>query len=135
MVGLANRIHAIINNSNFDVADVRLILQGRKIGNPSQQTQEIPITLIQGVGKCLREGKSIKQTSRDMKVSVDLVEGIEDYLGIRSQYRSKQIDDAVIAAREGVSVRNFAKQLDIPRTTAHRLLVRGTEILKELGEI
>ena len=112
-----------------------MILQGRKLSDPSQLTNEVSITIIQGIGKCLREGKSLRQTAKDMKVSYDTVESIERYLGIRSKLKLKLIDDAVIAVREGYSIRKFADQSKVSRSTAQRLLNRGVAILKELGEI
>lgn len=132
---LTQRVHATINNTNFEVSDIRLILQGRKLSDPSQLTNEVSITIIQGIGKCLREGKSLRQTAKDMKVSYDTVESIERYLGIRSKLKLKLIDDAVIAVREGYSIRKFADQSKVSRSTAQRLLNRGVAILKELGEI
>lgn len=132
---LALRIHGVMNNNNFTVEDLRIILQGRKLSDPSRHTNEVPINVIQGIGKCLKEGLSLRATAREMRVSYDTVEAIEKYIGLRSAVRSKQVDAAVEAAREGQSIRTFASTLDVSRSKAQRLLEEGRVILKELGEI
>jgi hypothetical protein len=132
---LTHRIHALVNNKQFEVDDIRLILQGRRLNDPSKITNEIPLTIIQGIGKCLREGKSLRTTARENRVSYDTVESIERYLGLRSARESKLIDLAVDAVRDKTSVRNFAKQVNVSRSKAHRLLIKGSDVLKELGEI
>ncbi len=132
---LTHRIHGLVNNKNFDVDDIRTILQGRRLNDTSKITNEIPLPVIQGIGKCLKEGKSLRLTAREMRVSYDTVESIEKYLGVRSAQKMKLVDQAVDAAREGTSIRNFAKQVNVSRSKAHRLLIQGTSVLKELGEI
>jgi len=132
---LALRIHAVMNNPNFPVEDLRIILQGRKLSDPSRFTNEVPVKVIQGIGKCLKEGISLRSTAREMRVSYDTVEAIEKYIGLRSAVRLKQVDAAVEAARDGVSIRVFAGQLGVSRSKAHRLLEQGRNILQELGEI
>ena len=132
---LALRIHGVMNNSNFPVEDLRLILQGRKLSDPSRHTNEVPINVIQGIGKCLKEGMSLRATAREMRVSYDTVEAIEKFIGLRSAVRSKQVDAAVEAAREGLSIRTFARQIGVSRSKADRLLAEGRNILRELGEV
>lgn len=132
---LTHRIHGLINNKQFDVDDIRAILQGRKLNDTSKTTNELPLGIIQGIGKCLKEGKSLRTTAKEMRVSYDSVESIERYLGVRSAQKLKLIDQAVDAVRDGVSIRNFAKQVNVSRSKAHRLLIKGADVLKELGEI
>ena len=132
---LTHKIHGLVNNKQFDVDDIRAILQGRKLNDTSKVTNELPLGIVQGIGKCLKEGKSLRQTSKEMRVSYDSVEAIERYLGIRSAQKLMLIDQAVDAVRDGISIRNFAKQVNVSRSKAHRLLLKGADILKELGEI
>lgn len=134
IIDLSIRIHSLLNNRNLDLEDIRLILTGRKLSDPSKKTREVPITIIQGIGKCLRDGMNIKATAEEMKVSYDTVEAIEDYVGIRSAYKQKQLDTAIILAREGITVRKLASHLNMTRSSAHRLLQQANQILQELGE-
>lgn len=132
---LSNRIHGLINNDNLPLEDLRIILDGRKLSDPSKKTREIPVSIIQGIGKCLRDGMTVKATAEAMKVSYDTVEAIEKYIGIRYAFKQRQLDETVILARENISVRKLALHLDVSRSTAHRLLLQANQILKELGEI
>jgi len=132
---LSFRVHGLINNSNMTLEDIRLILDGRKLSDPSKKTREISVAIIQGIGKCLKDGMSLKATAEAMKVSYDTVEAIENYIGIRSAFKQNQLDDAITLARENISVRKLAKHLNISRSTAHRLLIQANEVLKELGEL
>lgn len=131
---LTQRIHGLLNNQHFDVDDLRLVLQGRRLNDPSKVTNEVPLTIIQGIGRCLRDGMSLRSTAREMRVSYDTVENIERFLGIRSARENRILDAAVNAARDGLSIRVFARQEGLSRGRAHRLLAQGHSVLKELGE-
>jgi len=132
---LTHRIHAVLNNKHFDVDDLRLVLQGRRLNDPSRVTNEVPLTIVQGIGRCLRDGMSLRSTAREMRVSYDTVEAIEKFLGIRAARESKLMDSAVDAVRDGVSIRVFASQAGVSRGKAHRMLTKGQSVLKELGEM
>jgi transposase-like protein len=132
---LSDRIHAMINNRNFDISDIKLILNGRKLNDPSATTKEVPLPIIQGIGRCLRDGMSIRSTARDMRVSYDTVEAIEKYLGIRQAREDKIMDEAINAARDKVSVRKFAHKVGVSKGKAHRLIIKAHSVLKELGEV
>lgn len=131
---LVHRVHGLLNNKNFDIDDLRLVLQGRRLNDPSRATNEVPLTIIQGIGRCLRDGMSLRSTAREMRVSYDTVEAIERYLGLRAAREAKIQDAAVDAARENISVRAFANRYGVSRSKAHRLLTKGKSILNELGE-
>jgi len=135
ITNLTHRIHGLINNPQFSTDDIRYILQGRRLNDTSKTTNEIPLGIIQGIGKLLKEGESFRQTAKEMRVSYDTVEAIEKYLGIRSAQKMRLVDAAVAAHRDKVSVRNFAKQENLSRSKAHRLLIQANTILKELGEV
>lgn len=132
---MSHRIHGLMNNSHFDVDDVRLILQGRRINDPSKTTSEVPLSIIQGIGRCLLKGMSLRSTAREMRVSYDTVEAIEKYLGIRQAREDRIMDAAVDAARDSVSTRKFAAQHGVSKSRAHRLLSKGHSVLRELGEV
>jgi len=131
---LTHRVHGLLNNKHFTVEDLRIILAGRRLTDPTKHTNEVPLTVIQGIGKCLRDGMSLRATARENRVAYDTVEAIEKFLGIRQSRENKIVDAAVDAARDGVSVRSFAKRYDVSRSKAHRLLAKGQSVLKELGE-
>ena len=132
---LTERIHSLLNNKNLSVEKLRLILSGKKLSDPSQDTHEVRLRIIQGIGKCLNEGMSLRRTAREMGVSFDTVYAIERYTGIHKAYRLRQADRAVYAVRDGLSVRSFAKKENISRTMARTLLNKGRNVLIELGEI
>lgn len=131
---LTNRIFGLLNNKNITVEKLRLILAGKKLSDPSQDTHEVRIRIIQGVGRCLKEGMSIRATAREMGLSYDTVAAIEHYVGINKAFKQRQLDRAVNGVRDNVSVRLFAKQENISRTLARTLLTRGKSILIEIGE-
>lgn len=133
-IELADKIHSILNNRNLAVEEVRLILKGRRLNNPQKITNEVPISIIQGIGRCLTEGLSLRAAAREMRVSYDTVEAIERYLGIKAKREANMIDDAVEASRLNESVRTFAQRHRISRSKAHRLLKQGKSVLQELGE-
>jgi transposase-like protein len=132
---LTHRIHGLMNNSQFDTDDVRLILQGRRINDPSRITSEVPLPIIQGIGRCLLNGLSLRSTAREMRVSYDTVEAIEKYLGIRQAREDRILDAAVDAARDSMSTRKFAAQQGVSKSRAHRLISKGHSVLRELGEV
>jgi transposase-like protein len=131
---LTHRIHGLLNNKNLTVEDLRLILQGRRLNDPSSLTREVSLAIIQAIGKALREGSSMRSIARELRVSYDTVCAVEELLGIRSSREDKLVDAAVDAAREGTSVRVFARTYGVSKSRAHRMLVKGQSVLKELGE-
>ena len=153
MLDLTNRIHALINNSRLEFSDIMTILRGERLSEVTQladlrtvlvggqlynsqtKTNEVPVPTIQGIGRCLRDGMSLAETSRIMHVSVDSVRAVEKLLGLRSAYLKKLEDQAVDAARDAVSVRVFARQHGITRARAESLLKTGRSVLVELGEV
>jgi hypothetical protein len=151
-VELAHRIHALINNRNISFSDVmtvirgerlsetaqmqdlRVMLRGGKLHNAQERTNEVPVPVIQGIGRCLRDGMSLAETGRVMHVSVDTVRAIENLLGLRSRQQQRLVDAAIDAARDQVSVRVFANTHGISRGKAEALLRQGRSVLVELGE-
>jgi len=134
LITLSNKIHGIINNSNLEVDKLRLIIAGKKLSNPSEDTHEIRLRIIQGIGKCLRDGLSMRETAREMSVADDTVKAIETYTGISKAYKSRLMDKAINAVRDGISIRAFAKANNISRTQASNLMSRGHKVLAEIGE-
>lgn len=132
---LTHRIHGLVNNKELTVDDIRAILQGRRLNDTSRITNEVPLSIIQGIGRCLSSGMSLRSTARDMRVSYDTVESIEKYLGIKRAYDDKLMDEAVQGARHKESTRGLAKRLNISKSKAHRLLLEAHSVLRELGEI
>jgi hypothetical protein len=131
---LTHRIHGLLNNKQLRVEDLRLILQGRRLNDPTASTREVPLAIIQAIGKALREGRPMRAIAKDLKVSYDTVASIETLLGIRAAREDKLVDAAINAARDNVSVRVFASKNGLSRSRAHRMLVKGQSVLKELGE-
>ena len=149
---LAQRIHALINNRNIVFSDVmtvlrgerlsertqlddlRTVLRGGSLGDASRVSREVPVPVIQGIGRCLRDGMSMAETARSMRVSVDTVRNIERVLGLRAGYKQRLLSAAVDAVRDGVSVREFARTHNVSKSTAEGLLREGRAVLVELGE-
>lgn len=132
---LAVKIHGILGNSHISIEDLRLILQGKLLTDPSKSTREVPVATIQMIGRLLSEDMSVRRIAKDLKVSMQTVSTIENYLGIRQSYRDRLLDKAIQYARDNTSVRTFAKAEGINKTRAHELLVKARKVLVELGEI
>jgi DNA-directed RNA polymerase specialized sigma24 family protein len=152
MTELGQRIHALINNRNLDFADVmtvlrgerlsetaqlqdlRVVLSGGKLHNTQEKTNEVPVPVLQGVGRCLRDGISMAETARVMHISIDTVRAVENLLGLRSAYLNNLTDAAVQAVRDGLSIRVFAAKHNVSKGKAESLLAQGRSVLQELGE-
>ena len=132
---LASALHAVIGNRSISISDVRVVLDGRSLADPTKRTNEPPIERIQTVGRMLSSGSTKRETASAAGVSIDLVESIDNYLGLTQALDDKLMTYAVIAVREGVSVRKFGDQNQLSKSTAHRYLQRARAVLVELGEI
>ena len=128
------RIHTILNNSNVELEDLKIILDGRHISNPQTRTREVSFIKLQGIGKGLREGKHFKDIAIDLGVAVDTVKTIETYLGIKKSYELKLIDRAVSAVRDVKSIREFAEQEGLSYGMAVKSIRKAKQVLTELGE-
>lgn len=149
---LGQRIHQLLNNRNISFSDVmavlrgervgeraqlddlRIVLRGGQIGDAQRISREIPVPVIQGIGRCLRDGITLAETARMMRVSIDTVRAIEKFLGLRATYKNRLLAAAVDAARDGTSVRQFADANAISKSRAGVLLQEGKGVLIELGE-
>lgn len=132
---LSEAITGIISNPNLVEADIRLILDGRSLADPTLRTREVPVESIQTVGRLLSRGVSQAEAARAARVSLNTVEAIDEFLGLTQAYQDKLMDGAVTAVREGWSVRELAKVEEISKSQAHRLMVRAREVLIEIGEV
>ena len=132
---LAQTIHDVVGNPRLPLADVRLILMGRSLADPTRVVERVRIEAIQSVGAVLQRGGDKQSAARASGVSVDTVEAIDNFLGLCQRHDDRQMDAAVAAAREGMSVRQLATMLNTSKSTAHRLLQRARSVLVELGEV
>jgi AraC-like DNA-binding protein len=133
-VELSNAIHAVLGNKSLTLSDVRLVLEGRRLNDPSKRTGEVPVEAIQKVGDVLATGGSRLAAARAAGVSVDTVNAIDDYLEISQRYDDNLMDIAVTGVRSGWSVRELAKVAKMSKSTAHRYLGRARLVLAEIGE-
>jgi hypothetical protein len=131
---LTKQIAGVVNNSGLSNADVRLVLEGRQLGDPTKRTREVPIQKLQVVGSCLRKGDSKADAARTAGVSLDTVEAVDAYLGITEQRHQSLVAAAVNAVEDGLSVRKFSNKVGVPSSSAHRLLVKARSVLRELGQ-
>lgn len=148
----AERIHALLNNRSISfsdvmtilrgrklsersqMADLRSVLRGEKLGNAQERTHEVPVPIIQGIGRCLSDGVSMRETARIMHVSLDTVRSIEKFLGLHSASQKRLMDAALDAVRENVSIRNYAAQSGLSKGSAENWLNKARAVLRELGE-
>lgn len=130
----AEQIHGIIDNRSVTISDVRMILDGRSLADPSRRTHEVPFERIQQVGLLLSRGMSRPAVARAVGVSVDTVEAVDQYIGFSDAIDQARIEKAVNAVRDGMSIRKFAATVGVPVTTAHRLIIKARDVLTELGE-
>lgn len=132
---LAEAVHAIIDNKDLSIADLRVILDGRQLNDASKKTGEVPIAAIQTIGRVLVAGGTLLGASREAGVSVDTVVAIDEYLGLTERHEERLMDTAVSAVREGWSVRQLAKLSGMSKSRAHRYLSRARSVLVEIGEV
>lgn len=132
---LAEAIAGIISNPQLTPGDIRMILDGRSLADPTQRTREVPIEAIQTIGRMLTRGETHVETARAARVSVNTVEAVDGFLGLTQAYHDRLMDDAVVANREGWSVRELARHSSISKSQAHRLMVQARNVLVEIGEV
>lgn len=134
-LALSTAITYIVGNPNLTEADVRLILDGRSLSDPSRRTREIPIEAIQTIGRMLMLGSPHTEIARATRVSINSVEAVDEFLGLSTVRETRLMTAACDAVREGYTVRAFAAERDISKSQAHRLLQKARGILVELGEV
>lgn len=132
---LAQAIAGIVSNNFLPERDVRLILDGRSLQDPTRRTNEVPIEAIQTVGRLLAGGRGVREAARAARVAKNTVLAIDNFLGLTTAYADRMMDAAVLAVREGWSVRELAKDAGISKSQAHRLMVKAREVLVEIGEV
>lgn len=123
-----------IGHDDLSQQDVGLMLRGQYLGDASRRTREVPIQVIQMIGKCLQEGMSLRATADAARCSYDTVEAVEALLGLRRAFENRLLVAAIGAVREGVSVRVFARRHGISRGKAHDLLLAGKSALQQLED-
>jgi len=132
---LARAVAAIIHNDRLPESDIRLILDGRSLQDPTRRTNEVPVEAIQTVGRLLMQGRGVQEAARAARVAKNTVLAIDNYLGLTTAYADKLMDAAVTAVREGWSVRELARAAEVSKSQAHRLMQRAREVLVEIGEV
>jgi hypothetical protein len=132
---LAESLHGVITNADLSVADLRLVLEGRHLNDPSRRTREVDIVKVQQAGALLAKGQPQVTVAKTVGVSVDTVRAIDEYLGLSERYEERILDAAYDAIREGWSVRRYADNVGISRSRAHRTLQKARAVLVELGEV
>lgn len=132
---LADALHAVLDNPNLTVGDLRLIVDGRSLADPTKSTAEVPIEGIQSAGRILTQGGTYAAAASGSGLSVDTVVAIDKFLGLTQSYDDRIMDAAVAALREGVSVRAFAEEVGLSKSEAHRRLQAAKAVLIEIGEM
>ena len=126
---------AAIGHKKFSEQDVALVLKGQMLSDASRRTREVPIQVIQLIGKCLREGMTLRSTATACRCSFDTVEAVDRMLGLRQAYDDRVFDAAVNAVRDNVSIRTFAARHNVSRSYVQRLFVKARQVLTEIGEV
>lgn len=124
---LAKSIHFILDNDNLMIGDIQNILYGSK--------RDVDIKKIQKVGELLHTGNTYSFIAEQAGVSYDTVERIENFLGINESLQQRRISQACDAIAHEVSIREFAKQINVSKSTAHVIYKKARSVLQELGEI
>lgn len=132
---LADTIHAVIGNPRLSQGDMRVIIDGRSLSDPSRSTHEVPIEGIQSVGRTLMAGGSLAAAARASGLALGTVESIDGWLGLSQAREDRVFDAAVDAVRDGESVRKFAAAWGLSKDTAHRTMKKAREVLVEIGEM
>lgn len=136
MLDLSVRVHRAVGARGLPVSDVRLILEGRSLRDPSHRdATAIPVEAIQTVGRLLARGEALTSIARASGLHVDTVSRIEDFLGIRRAWSDQLLDRAIDAVRDGVSVRVFGREVGVSKSEAHRQMQKARSVLNELGEL
>jgi hypothetical protein len=123
----------VLDNPDLSIADVRSILEGRRLNDPSQLTGEVALEGIQKVGEVLAAGGSRLKAARESGLSIDTVEAIDNYLGLCEKYEERMLDLALHAVVDGLSVRQFSEVSGLPKTSAHRKLELARSVMREIG--
>lgn len=134
-VRLSQVIATVLCNERLPERDIRLILDGRSLQDPTRKTNEVPVEAIQTVGRVLMEGRGVRAAARAARVGKNTAQAIDNFLGLTTAYNDNLLDDAVVAVREGWSVRELARVAGVSKSQAHRLMVKARGVLVEIGEV
>lgn len=132
---LAQKVASLVGHRDLSLSDVRVILDGRSLGDASKVTAEVPLAAIQKVGAMLVAGVSKEEAARKSGVGLDTVQAIDRYCGLCQVAEDRRMDLAVISVREGWSVRKLAKVSGLSKSRAHRYQQRARSVLVELKEV
>ena len=98
-------------------------------------TNEITIEQWREFIDLVSKGASASLASKQVGIPKNTALAMDKEFGFSDKYFDRVLDDAIIAIRENVSVRQFAKIKNFKFSKARVLLANAREILKELGEI
>lgn len=124
-----------LNGRSLSQTDINLMMAGKRLTDATRQTNEVPIQVVQTVGRCLASGMKLRETAKAVRCSYDTVARIDALLGLRQAFEDRMLDLAVDAVRDGKSVRKFATENAVARSTAHKMMVKARSVLVELGEL
>jgi hypothetical protein len=129
---LAKVLHGVVDNGHLSLQDVRLILDGRALGNPQTRMRETPVETLQSVGRLLMQGHSYSAIGRMLRVSIDTVKRVDHYCGISEARDNALLDSAILAVGESESVRQFASRKGLPVSTAGKIMKKAREVIQEV---
>lgn len=132
---LATWLAGALGSRFYTADDLRLVLEGLSLNDPSKGTNEVPLDAIRTVGRILLASGNKEEAARQSGLSAKAVQAIDKATGITQSIEDYDMDTAVIAAREGWTLAKLAKVIGRDRYKARRLMRRATSVLKELGEI
>jgi hypothetical protein len=120
---LAEEVHQHLGSpEDMSLADLRAVLTGRSLRDPSRVIERVPLEAIQAVGGIVRRGGSLSAAARATGLSLDTVRAIDEASGLRHIRRAHVLAAVRQARARGASVRGTADAVGLPRATAHRII-------------
>jgi transposase len=131
---LTEIVFDVLDNSHVSRQDVRFILGGYSLRDASKRLNDTPLEVIQKVGELLSEGCSHVEIARTIRVSEKTVYRIDAFLGLTDAWKQRKVAEAADALRDGKSVRQWAREVGVSKSTAHRFMQQARTVLAEIGE-
>lgn len=111
-------------------SDIRMILQARRLNNPTSFLNELPIATIQSIGRMLFAGYKRQTVWKKLDIDRDAVLSIDRYLNITEMARQNRLEYVKEHVKGTPSARQIAKELGVSRYAA-KVLIEEALLTKE----
>jgi hypothetical protein len=115
------------------LSDLRMVLMSKKM-NGSRYKDEFDVDALQVYGRMIMSGSSRAAACRASGIGDTASRRIEKFTGLQDKYEAGINSRAYEAVEAGMSIRQFAKQEGLPKTTASSRLQAARCLRNQMEE-